>query len=100
MMPTGGTSLGAIGHELWAPSVGYALQPGLPARLFKRDEQAKTEDLNHSTKAITRLGFLFPVAKIVWHSGAVQRSSQPLYTGASVGSLSLKDRYTLISRHR
>ena len=98
MMPTGGTSLAAIGHELWALSVGDALQPRLPATLFNRDEHAKTEDLNHRTLAIARLGFLFPVAKIVYHAGAVQRSSQPLYTGASVGSPSLKDRYTLISR--
>src|SRR5664279_4788254 len=39
--------------------------------LFNRDEQAKTEDLHHTTLATARLRFLFLAAKIVRHAGAV-----------------------------
>ena len=39
--------------------------------LFNREEQAKTEDLRHTTLATARLRFLFLAAKIVRHAGAV-----------------------------
>lgn len=39
--------------------------------LFNREEQATTEDLQHTTLAIARLRFLFLAAKIVRHAGAV-----------------------------
>ena len=39
--------------------------------LFNRDEQAKIEDLRHTTLATARLRFLFLAAKIVRHAGAV-----------------------------
>ena len=39
--------------------------------LFHRDEQAKVEDLRHTTLATARLRFLFLAAKIVRHAGAV-----------------------------
>ena len=39
--------------------------------LFNREEQAKTEDLHHTTLATARLRFLFLAAKIVRHAGAV-----------------------------
>jgi hypothetical protein len=39
--------------------------------LFNRDEQAKAEDLRHTTLATARLRFLFLAAKIVRHAGAV-----------------------------
>ena len=39
--------------------------------LFNREEQAKTEDLRHTTLATARLRFLFVAAKIVRHAGAV-----------------------------
>jgi len=39
--------------------------------LFNRDEQTKTEDLQHTTLATARLRFLFLAAKIVRHAGAV-----------------------------
>src|SRR5258708_96983 len=39
--------------------------------LFNREEQAKTEDLHHTTLATARLRFLFLAAKIVRHPGAV-----------------------------
>src|SRR5574341_406897 len=39
--------------------------------LFNRDEQAKVEDLRHTTLATARLRFLFLAAKIVRHAGAV-----------------------------
>jgi hypothetical protein len=37
--------------------------------LFNREEQAKTEDLHHTTLATARLRFLFLAAKIVRHAG-------------------------------
>jgi hypothetical protein len=39
--------------------------------LFNREEQAKTEDLHHTTLATARLRFLFLAAKIVRHAGTV-----------------------------
>ena len=39
--------------------------------LFNREEQAKAEDLRHTTLATARLRFLFLAAKIVRHAGAV-----------------------------
>jgi Transposase DDE domain group 1 len=39
--------------------------------LFNREEQAKTEDLRHTTLPTARLRFLFLAAKIVRHAGAV-----------------------------
>ena len=39
--------------------------------LFNREEQAKTEDLRHTTLATARLRFLFLAAKIVRHAGSV-----------------------------
>jgi hypothetical protein len=39
--------------------------------LFNREEQARTEDLQHTTPATARLRFLFLAAKIVRHAGAV-----------------------------
>src|SRR5260370_39318266 len=39
--------------------------------LFNREEEAKTEDLRHTTMATARLRFLFLAAKIVRHAGAV-----------------------------
>ena len=39
--------------------------------LFNRDEQAKIEDLRHTTLATARLRFLFLAAKFVRHAGAV-----------------------------
>src|SRR6266481_5486092 len=39
--------------------------------LFNREEQAKAEDLHHTTLATARLRFLFLAAKIVRHAGAV-----------------------------
>jgi Transposase DDE domain group 1 len=39
--------------------------------LFNREEQAKVEDLRHTTLATARLRFLFLAAKIVRHAGAV-----------------------------
>jgi hypothetical protein len=39
--------------------------------LFHREEQAKVEDLRHTTLATARLRFLFVAAKIVRHAGAV-----------------------------
>jgi len=39
--------------------------------LFHREEQAKVEDLRHTTLATARLRFLFLAAKIVRHAGAV-----------------------------
>jgi len=39
--------------------------------LFNREEQARTEDLHHTTLATARLRFLFPAAKIVHHAGAI-----------------------------
>ncbi|HEY6370423.1 MAG TPA: IS1380 family transposase [Candidatus Sulfotelmatobacter sp.] len=39
--------------------------------LFNREEQAKTEDLRHTTLATARLRFLFLAAKIVRHAGVV-----------------------------
>jgi Transposase DDE domain group 1 len=39
--------------------------------LFNREEQAKTEELHHTTLATARLRFLFLAAKIVRHAGAV-----------------------------
>jgi hypothetical protein len=40
--------------------------------LFNREEQARVEDLRHTTLAIARLRFLFLAAKIVRHAGAVR----------------------------
>ena len=39
--------------------------------LFQREEQAKVEDLRHTTLATARLRFLFLAAKIVRHAGTV-----------------------------
>jgi len=39
--------------------------------LFHREEQAKVEDLRHTTLATARLRYLFLAAKIVRHAGAV-----------------------------
>ncbi len=39
--------------------------------LFNREEQAKAEDLRHTTLATARLRFLFLAAKIVRHAGSV-----------------------------
>jgi hypothetical protein len=39
--------------------------------LFNREEQARTEDLRHTTLATARLRFLFLAAKIVRHAGSV-----------------------------
>ena len=39
--------------------------------LFNREEQAKTEDLRHTTLATARLRFLFLAAKVARHAGAV-----------------------------
>jgi len=39
--------------------------------LFNREEQAKVEELRHTTLATARLRFLFLAAKIVRHAGAV-----------------------------
>ena len=39
--------------------------------LFHREEQARVEDLRHTTLATARLRFLFLAAKIVRHAGAV-----------------------------
>ena len=39
--------------------------------LFNREEQARTEDLRHTTLATARLRFLFLAAKIVRHAGCV-----------------------------
>src|SRR6266550_2604013 len=39
--------------------------------LFNREEQAKAEDLHHTTLATARLRFLFLAAKIVRHAGTV-----------------------------
>ncbi len=39
--------------------------------LFHREEQAKVEDLRHTTLATARLRFLFLAAKIVRHAGTV-----------------------------
>jgi hypothetical protein len=39
--------------------------------LFNREEEAKVEDLQHTTLATARLRFLFLAAKIVRHAGAV-----------------------------
>ena len=40
--------------------------------LFNREEQARTEQLHHTTLATARLRFLFLAAKIVRHAGTVQ----------------------------
>ena len=39
--------------------------------LFHREENAKTEDLHHTTLATARLRFLFLAAKIVRHAGTL-----------------------------
>src|SRR5205809_8148503 len=39
--------------------------------LFNREEQAKREDLHHTTLATARLRFLFLAAKIVRHASTV-----------------------------
>ena len=39
--------------------------------LFNREEQARTEDLRHTTLATARLRFLFLAAKIWRHAGRV-----------------------------
>jgi hypothetical protein len=48
-------------------------------RLFQREEQAKGEQLQHTTLAIARLRFLFLAAKIWRHSGRVGISYSDQY---------------------
>ena len=71
MMRFGGASLGAMGLNcvhFHLAMLAYNLKCWL---LFNREEQAKTEDLHHTTLATARLRFLFLAAKIVRHAGAV-----------------------------
>lgn len=48
-----------------------ACNPTCWLMLFNREEQAKVEDLRHTTLATARLRFLFLAAKIVRHAGVV-----------------------------
>jgi hypothetical protein len=64
--------------------------------LFNREEQAKTEDLQHTTLATARLRFLFLAAKIVRHAGTVLVRYSDHY--AEQGMMSrLMDRLRLIA---
>ena len=63
--------------------------------LFNREEQAKTEDLHHTTLATARLRLLFLAAKIVRHAGTVVVRYSDHY--AEQGMMSrLMDRLRLI----
>jgi hypothetical protein len=66
--------------------------------LFNREEQAKTEDVHHTTLATARLRFLFLAAKIVHHAGTVLVRYSDHY--AEQGTMSrLMDRLRSIVRY-
>jgi hypothetical protein len=66
--------------------------------LFHREEQAKTEELRHTTLVTARLRFLFVAAKIVRHAGAVLvRYSDQYAERATLGRL--MDRLRAIVRN-
>ena len=66
--------------------------------LFHREEQAKTEELRHTTLVTARLRFLFVAAKIVRHAGAVLvRYSDQYAEQATLGRL--MDRLRAIVRN-
>jgi hypothetical protein len=66
--------------------------------LFPREEQAKTEELRHTTLVTARLRFLFVAAKIVRHAGTVLvRDSDQYAEPATLGRL--MDRLRAIVRN-
>jgi DDE family transposase len=66
--------------------------------LFHREEQAKTEELRHTTLVTARLRFLFAAAKIARHAGAVLvRYSDQYAEQATLGRL--MDRLRAIVRN-
>ena len=65
--PSGRWSMNCVHFQL--AMLAYNLNCWLA--LFHREENAKTEDLHHTTLATARLRFLFLAAKIVRHAGTV-----------------------------
>jgi hypothetical protein len=69
-----------MGCQLRALPVGHAAYNlNCWLLLFNREEEARTEELQHTTMVTTRLRFLFVAAKIWRHSGRVGISYSDQY---------------------